>query len=365
MYLTDLKRTYSKYFTMNTEDVTSFLNDIDNSSLTITIGLDTKTINKLNLFLEKSKSPNFDKGIFIHYVMEKYLLKYKLDGEFREETHAKHFCNSPLFEIEEISENYNIKKQNSLADDLMISDSDSDNETEVYTNLYNLKIYGGELIDNLDNQEVILKIFEKINIIAPTKKEIEVSKILTVLESTKDTFNSNPEIANLYSNLISKYNGIINATVPDVDTTTKIENLINRQVIRTYSDKNKCSSCNKSFSCSSSLNRHLREKHKTSNLYTCNTCDKIYKRKDVLQKHVSSCHKNKKFKNFACPYCNHKYGQKFNLNKHIKNHHKCNICNIAYKNKNDLKRHKIRRHDLMNMNNDINKLDKPMDMPSI
>ena len=363
MYLTDLNQTYSKYFTINTEDVSSFLNDINDSSLTITIGLEKTAIDKLTLFLKNSKSPNYDKGIFIHYLMEKYLLKYKLDEEFCKETHAKHFCNYPLFEIEET--NYHDKNENSLADDLAISDSDSDNETEMYTNLYNLKLYGGELIDNLNNQEIILKVFEKINKIAPTKKDIEVSKILTILESTKDTFTSNHEIVNLYSNLISKYNGIINATVPDVDTTTKIENLINRQVIRTYSDKNKCSSCNKSFSCSSSLNRHLREKHKTSNLYTCNTCDKIYKRKDVLQKHVSSCHKNKKFKNFACPYCNHKYGQKFNLNKHIKNHHKCNICNIAYKNKNDLKRHKIRRHDLMNMNNDINKLDKPMDMPSI
>ena len=275
MYLTDLKHTYSKYFTTNTEDASSFLNSIDDSSLTFNIGLDNTATKHLGSFLHSSSNPNYDKGIFIHYLMEKYLLKYKLDQKFREETHAKNFCNPPVFELKEINENYtnhnNEAKQSTLAEDLEISDSDSNNDI--------------------------------------------------------------------------------------IKTAPEIEKLINREFIRTYTARNKCRSCRKSFSCSSSLNRHLREKHRAHEPYICSICNKIYKRKDVLQKHISSCkNKNKRSKNFHCPYCSRKYGQKYNLSKHIRKCHKCNICNIAYKNLSDLKNHQCSRHDLKNMN--IDKLDK-------
>ena len=360
MYLNDLKLTYSKYFTENTEDVSSFLDDIDDSSLTFTIGLEKTTIDKLILFLNSSSNPNYDKGIFIHYLMEKYLLKYKLDEEFRKETHAKHFCNPPIFEIEE---NYDIKKHKALADDLDMSDSDSNDEVDIYTTSYNLKVYGGELIDNLDNEEIILEIFKKLQKLIPTKKEIQQSNILTVLKSTQNTFSTDNKVFELYSNLISIYNDIMDKTVPEIDKTTKAEKIIDREIVRTFSESNRCKMCKKNFSCSSSLNRHMREVHKPINkCFTCTTCDKVYKRKDVLQKHISSCHENEKFKNFHCPYCSQKYGQKFNLNKHIRRCHKCSICNIAYKNQNDLKCHEFKRHNSKNLTNHIDQLADDLEM---
>lgn len=54
--------------------------------------------------------------------------------------------------------------------------------------------------------------------------------------------------------------------------------------------------------------------------YKCPTCEKIYKLKQSLVKHMKfECQKEPKFK---CPYCEHRSKLKYNLKKHIITVHK-------------------------------------------
>ena len=86
--------------------------------------------------------------------------------------------------------------------------------------------------------------------------------------------------------------------------------------------------------------------------FQCASCDCNYSRKDVLNKHISSCHEKVDYetnlkKLLKCPSCDYKPLRREHLRRHIKNVHqfektkllKCPSCD--YK---PLRREHLRRH---------------------
>ena len=85
------------------------------------------------------------------------------------------------------------------------------------------------------------------------------------------------------------------------------------------SGKNKCDICNKTFSYSHALNRHVKTVHLQMRSWTCEFCEAKFKQRSDLNNHVLA--KHHKVKPWSCHYCNSHFTQKSNLTKHIKSMH--------------------------------------------
>jgi len=85
------------------------------------------------------------------------------------------------------------------------------------------------------------------------------------------------------------------------------------------SGKNKCDICNKTFSYSHALNRHVKTVHLQMRSWTCEFCEGKFKQRSDLNNHVLA--KHHKVKPWSCHYCNSHFTQKSNLTKHIKSMH--------------------------------------------
>lgn len=76
--------------------------------------------------------------------------------------------------------------------------------------------------------------------------------------------------------------------------------------------------------------------------YRCIFCDKIYSRKYGLRIHIRT---HTGYKPLKCDFCQHRFGDPSNLNKHVRLHatndsrYKCNICNKVLVRRRDLERH--------------------------
>ena len=146
-----------------------------------------------------------------------------------------------------------------------------------------------------------------------------------------------------------------------------------------------CTLCNDSFRTKSNLNRHIDAVHKLKKQFECKICDAKFTRNRNLKEHITIFHEQQKLfqcsicsfksgrkenmkshidgihegldvemiylgeKNYKCYSCDFKAGIKGDLNKHIHDVHDgkqnwhCDICNISFKSKLNLKGHEGKR----------------------
>lgn len=104
--------------------------------------------------------------------------------------------------------------------------------------------------------------------------------------------------------------------------------------------------CKKTYTKTASMTSHTKFVHK-NNKYTCNICD--YKASTILiiDAHKQNIHEGKKF---HCNLCNTQFNLKLTLNNHIKRIHKgnqfsCNRCFYKCNVKGDFKKHVLNVHE--------------------
>ena len=107
-----------------------------------------------------------------------------------------------------------------------------------------------------------------------------------------------------------------------------------------------CKQCNKSYTDSSHLKRHMRASHE-NNIFNCNDCEKQFKTKDNLSIHVKNVHNEKK--SHQCSLCNKVYGYAISLQSHIAVVHEgkriqCSECEEKFAAKRDMKSHIRKKH---------------------
>jgi len=136
-----------------------------------------------------------------------------------------------------------------------------------------------------------------------------------------------------------------------------------------------CAECDKFFSITSNLVRHMKNHHTDSenyvcsicgltfkrkdtmlaheathgeSAYRCTVCDKQYSRKDSLQKRMGCCHPicGKKAPHYSCVHCSQSFTQQYNLNRHLKKHsstdqngHVCPHCDQLFVRRDTLAKH--------------------------
>ncbi|XP_033126117.1 zinc finger protein 729-like isoform X2 [Anneissia japonica] len=137
-----------------------------------------------------------------------------------------------------------------------------------------------------------------------------------------------------------------------------------------------CDQCNRVFLEPARLAKHKRMAHEKQQEFMCDTCGKMFNRKDSLKAHirthtqetVANCKEcNKKFKSriaydmhlkihrnqrdFKCTLCDKTFIQKGNLNKHLLTHNQtfnfeCEVCKRKFNNPALLKRHALIHDEL-------------------
>ncbi|XP_073811816.1 uncharacterized protein [Musca autumnalis] len=137
-------------------------------------------------------------------------------------------------------------------------------------------------------------------------------------------------------------------------------------------EKIPCPLCNHKTSRPSALKVHMELKHGTKSSeevskplpsenkpYTCDVCERGYRRRDDLSRHIRRKHKNSKEKPakakkceecFLCPYCGQSYNSKKMLDSHLLIHtgerpYPCGICDKSFKRVKDMKTHQLIHSD--------------------
>lgn len=101
--------------------------------------------------------------------------------------------------------------------------------------------------------------------------------------------------------------------------------------------------CRKSFMCKSKKKKHstVQKVHKIQNK-KCNQCEKSYKNRYNLQRHIKHTHEGLKYK---CELCQKMFSEPANLKRHIMCVHdkqkpyQCSVCNKAFGQKGDMEIH--------------------------
>ena len=109
-----------------------------------------------------------------------------------------------------------------------------------------------------------------------------------------------------------------------------------------------CSLCSSIFCTEKGLQEHLKRHNKQKNnvLYTCDRCEKVYKQKYLLVRHMA-CHNSAR--PFQCESCGLCFKLQSALHAHQHTHtqtktYKCTSCDKEFRSWSGLKSHKIRYH---------------------
>lgn len=104
-----------------------------------------------------------------------------------------------------------------------------------------------------------------------------------------------------------------------------------------------CRECSRAFMSSDSFRRHLKI-HIGFKEFQCNACDKKFTERYDLQKHQITHSDNK---NFTCDICNRLFKRKYDLTLHMKGHQPvplrnfhCSLCDKVFYSLHNMKRHK-------------------------
>ncbi|CAG9789656.1 unnamed protein product [Diatraea saccharalis] len=112
--------------------------------------------------------------------------------------------------------------------------------------------------------------------------------------------------------------------------------------------RNKCPHCPQIFVSYYDRSEHLVKEHnETPIVYPCNACNKIYKKKFELNRHIKHHHLQQR--SFLCDQCNAKFFSKRGLVDHLSRHSggevcACNICGRTFSRTRTLKEH-MKLHD--------------------
>ena len=110
----------------------------------------------------------------------------------------------------------------------------------------------------------------------------------------------------------------------------------NRHVANVHEGKKdfKCTetACDKSFGNKAKMKVHVRTVHQNLKLYKCTICEKSYKEKVTLTRHVYEKHGDGQSKPFKCNVCDSGFSFKNKLTRHLKTHGKKIVENIEKKN---------------------------------
>ena len=82
-----------------------------------------------------------------------------------------------------------------------------------------------------------------------------------------------------------------------------------------------CHICQRNFKRKNNLKKHLSQKHEGKKPeFTCSSCGKAFFALRTLQRHIDNVHE--KLRPYACKLCDLKFAQKGHLTTHIKGKHK-------------------------------------------
>ena len=112
-----------------------------------------------------------------------------------------------------------------------------------------------------------------------------------------------------------------------------------------------CENCPEiSFSCKSSLSRHLRFCHGNSRpnkkgVHSCEYCSKVFRTKAALKIHIESSKRKAENENFTCKECGEVFGLRCTWRKHAALHvFGCKVCNATFPSEDGLDVHTAQNH---------------------
>ena len=105
----------------------------------------------------------------------------------------------------------------------------------------------------------------------------------------------------------------------EIDEASNKKNFISQNITSLSSGNSFCTQCDKSFSNSTNLRRHIQVVHEQSlQREVCELCDKTFSSHDNLTRHKKSVHFKVKY---DCDQCGKGFSDSGNLSRHIKSIH--------------------------------------------
>ncbi|XP_022818919.1 zinc finger and SCAN domain-containing protein 12-like isoform X9 [Spodoptera litura] len=87
-----------------------------------------------------------------------------------------------------------------------------------------------------------------------------------------------------------------------------------------HTEKTQCDVCKKSFSCVTTLKKHMIS-HTGERNYVCNLCQKAYRHQKSLKQHMRSHVQGEQFVKFNCSDCGNGFPNRNDFNRHVKEWH--------------------------------------------